>query len=127
MPGDKVRAMADVTLLHNRQCSTSRHALDVVKDNDVDVDVVEYLKTPLDAEQLADVVEKLEDPVADLVRKDSYFKDQGLDAADYTTPDTVIPLLVEHPRLMQRPILVKGGRAIIGRPKDRVEPFVTGG
>jgi arsenate reductase (glutaredoxin) len=63
--------------------------------------------------------------VADLVRKDSTFAKLGLDAADYTTPDAVVELLLAKPRLMQRPVLVRNGRAIIGRPKDRVEPFLS--
>jgi arsenate reductase (glutaredoxin) len=67
----------------------------------------------------------LEDPVADLVRKDSAFAKLGLDAADYTTPEAVVELLLAKPRLMQRPVLVRDGRAIIGRPKDRVAPFLS--
>lgn len=117
--------MADVTILHNKNCSTSRHAMDEVATAGVDAEVVEYLKTPLDRAALEDLIGKLEDPVADLVRKDGFFKDQGLDAADYTTPEAVIGLLLEHPRLMQRPVLVKGDRAIIGRPKDRVPAFLS--
>ena len=118
--------MADVTILHNQNCSTSRHAMEVIDSQGIDAEVVKYLKTPLDREQLLDLIGKLEDPVEDLVRKDGFFKDQGLDAADYTTPDAVADLLVEHPRLMQRPVIIKGGAAIIGRPKDRVEPFLRG-
>ena len=67
----------------------------------------------------------LEDPVADLVRKDSQFGKLGLDEADYVEPDQVIDLLVAKPRLLQRPIVVKDGRAIIGRPKDRVRAFLS--
>lgn len=117
--------MADLTILHNQKCSTSRHAMEEIEAQGVDADVVEYLKTPLDRAALEDLIGKLEDPVEDLVRKDPYFKSLGLDAADYTTPDAVIALLVEHPRLLQRPILVKGDRAIIGRPKDRVPAFIN--
>jgi arsenate reductase len=91
----------------------------------VDADVVEYLKTPLDRAELEQLIVKLEDPVAELVRKDSFFKDLGLDADDYTTSEAVIGLLLEHPRLLQRPIIVKGDRAIIGRPKDRVPAFLA--
>jgi len=91
-----------------------------------EADVVQYLKEPLDRSQLLDLLGKLEDPPADLVRKDPYFKDLGLDADDYTTPEAVADLLVEHPRLMQRPVLVRGDRAIIGRPKDRVAAFLAG-
>ena len=117
--------MADVTVFHNPNCSTSRHAIDEVGEASVDADVVQYLKTPLDREALLDLIAKLEDPPADLVRKDGYFKDQGLAADDYTTPEAVADLLVAHPRLMQRPVLVRGDRAIIGRPKDRVAPFLA--
>ena len=117
--------MADVTVLHNRNCSTSRYAIDEVEAAGVDAEVVQYLKTPLDRAALLDLMGKLEDPPADLVRKDGFFKDQGLSADDYTTPDAVADLLVEHPRLMQRPVLVKGDRAIIGRPKDRVARFLA--
>lgn len=118
-------AMADVTLLHNPNCSTSRHALDEAKAAGSDVDVVQYLRAPLDRDQLLDVLAKLEDPPGDLVRKDGYFADQGLTADDYVTPDAVADLLVAHPRLMQRPVLVRGDRAIIGRPKDRVAAFLA--
>jgi len=116
--------MADLTILHNKNCSTSRHAREAATAEGLDAEVVEYLKAPLDRAALEDLIGKLEDPVADLVRKDPFFKTLGLDAADYTTPDAVIGLLLEHPRLMQRPVLVKGDRAIIGRPKDRVPEFI---
>jgi arsenate reductase len=118
--------MADLTLLHNPKCSTSRHALDEVTAAGTDVDVVQYLRTPLDRAALLELMGKLEDPPADLVRKDGFFEDLGLDAGDYTTPEAVADLLVEHPRLMQRPVLVRGDRAIIGRPTDRVASFLAG-
>jgi arsenate reductase len=117
--------MSDVTILHNKSCSTSRHAMDVITEQGVDAEVVEYLRTPLDRAALEELIAKLEDPVAELVRKDGFFKELGLDAADYTTSEAVIGLLVEHPRLLQRPVIVKGDRAIIGRPKDRVPTFLA--
>ena len=115
-----LRGMADLTILHNPNCSTSRHAVDTAGEHGADAEIVQYLKTPLDRPALEALIAKLEDPVGDLVRKDSYFQELGLDADDYVTTDAVIDLLVEHPRLMQRPVLIKGDRAIIGRPKDRV-------
>jgi arsenate reductase len=117
--------MPDVTLLHNTACSTSRHALQEVESLGAGVEVVQYLKTPLDRAALLELIGKLEDPAADLVRKDDFFKQQGLDAADYVTPEAVADLLVRHPRLMQRPVLIRGDRAIIGRPKDRVPAFLA--
>lgn len=117
--------MASVTVLHNPNCSTSRHALDGARAADVDIDVVQYLQAPLHRAELLDLMAKLEDPPADLVRKDGFFADQGLAADDYTTPEAVADLLVAHPRLMQRPVLVRGDHAIIGRPKDRVATFLA--
>lgn len=113
------------TVLHNKACSTSRAALETASDAGVDVEIHDYLKQPLSAEQLRELIGKLEDPATDLVRRDSYFKGLGLSDADVQSEDQVIALLVEHPRLMQRPVLVKGDRAIIGRPKDRVAPFLA--
>ena len=59
------------------------------------------------------------------MRKDSQFAKLGLDAADYVEADPVINLLVAKPRLLQRPIVVRGDRAIVGRPKDRVRAFLS--
>ena len=106
--------MADVTLLHNPKCSTSRHALEVIEASGVDSEVVQYLKTPLDEPALRQLIGRLEDPVTDLVRRDPYFKAQGLTDADVQTEDQVVAVLTEHPRLMQRPVIVRGERAIIG-------------
>lgn len=117
--------MSDLTIYHNPNCSTSCHALATADAPASGAQVVPYLKTPLDREQILDLIGKLEDPAADLVRKDAFFEQQGLDAADYTTPETVADLLVRYPRLMQRPVLVRGDRAIIGRPKDRVAAFLA--
>lgn len=117
--------MADVTLLHNHRCSTSRAALTEVEAAGVDAEVVRYLTTPLDETGLRDLAAKLEDPVTDLVRRDAAFKALGLAEADVVTLDQVVAVLSQHPHLMQRPVLVRGDRAIIGRPKDRVAPFLA--
>lgn len=78
------------------------------------------MKNPLDEPTLRGIIAKLTDPVAEMVRHDSHFKELGLDNADYTTEDDVVALLLEHPKLMQRPIAVVGDRAVIGRPSERV-------
>ena len=114
-----------MTLFHNSACSTSRYALAEVEAAGADFEVVQYLKTPLDRPALLSLLAQLEDPPADLVRKDDFFRAQGLQAADYVTPEAVADLLVQYPRLMQRPVLVRNGRAIIGRPKDRVAAFLA--
>ncbi|HCE61008.1 arsenate reductase [Janibacter terrae] len=118
--------MSDVTVLHNPKCSTSRAAIEAVDAAGTQAEVVQYLKEPLDEAALRELIGKLEDEPTDLVRRDSFFKEQGLTDADVATVDQVVAVLVEHPRLMQRPVLVKGDVAIIGRPKERVAPFLAG-
>jgi len=80
---------------------------------------------PLDAAALGDLLDKLEDPPTDLVRRDAYFAELGLTDADVETREQVVAVLAEHPRLLQRPVLVKGDRAIIGRPRERVAAFLA--
>ena len=91
----------------------------------VEFDVVLYLKERPDRATLESIVAKLEDPVADLVRKDSLFAKLGLNAADYVEAEPVIELLVQRPALLQRPIVVAGKRAIVGRPKERIRELLT--
>lgn len=93
----------------------------------VEVDVVTYLKQPPDRATLEAIVGKLEDPVEDLVRKDAKFTKLGLNPDDYAgNPAAVVEVLVQHKELLQRPLLVRADKAIIGRPKDRVAPFLHG-
>lgn len=98
--------------------------MDAAAQAGVEVDTVQYLKEPLDEAGLRALLGQLEDPATDLVRRDAHFKELGLTDADVADDEQVVKVLVEHPKLMQRPVLVKGGRAIIGRPKDRVAQFL---
>ena len=90
----------------------------------VDAEIVLYLKTPPDADTLAAIIAKLDDPVTDLVRRDSLWKKLGLTDADVATPEQVIDVLVRHKQLLQRPLVVTAERAIIGRPKERVSELL---
>lgn len=91
----------------------------------VDADIVLYLKTPPDADTLRSIIAKLEDPVTDLVRRDSLWKKLGLTDADAATEDQVVDLLVRHKQLLQRPVVVTPTKAIIGRPKERVRELLS--
>ena len=98
----------------------------VAEELGVDHDVVLYMKEPPDREALEKIVAGLEDPVEDLVRKDSQFKKLELNADDYVgNPEAVIDLLAERKALLQRPVIVKGDKAIIGRPKGRIAEFLS--
>lgn len=92
----------------------------------VDAEVVLYLKTPPDAATLRSIIDRLEDPVTDLVRRDSLWQKLGLTDADASTPEQVIELLVRHKQLLQRPVVVTAERAIVGRPKERVRELLGG-
>ncbi len=92
----------------------------------VAADVVLYLKTPPDAATLRSIIERLEDPVTDLVRRDSLWQKLGLTDADAATAEQVIDLLVKHKQLLQRPVVVTDRKAIIGRPKERVRELLGG-
>lgn len=112
--------MSLLVLYHNPKCSKSRSALEILRDREIDHQVVEYLKTPLERADLGVILDALGTSPADLVRKDGHFDELGLDAADYTERTAVIDILLEHPRLMQRPIALREDRAVIGRPPERV-------
>jgi arsenate reductase len=115
----------DLTIMHNNRCSTSRAAMERIDEAHLQAEVVDYLRDPLDATALGALLDKLEDAPGDLVRRDPHFTELGLTDADVATREQVIAVLAEHPRLMQRPVLVKGDRAIIGRPKERVAAFLA--
>ena len=92
----------------------------------VEHEVVIYIKEPPDEKTLRGMVKGLEDPVEDLVRKDSLFKKLELVPEDYVgNPEKVVEILVKHKQLLQRPVVVKGSKAIIGRPKDRIVTFLS--
>ena len=92
----------------------------------MEADVVLYMKTPPDREALEHLVSILEDPVEDLVRKDSQFKKLNLNADDYVgNPEAVVELLSQRKALMQRPVVVRGDRAIVGRPKGRIAELLA--
>ncbi|HTT87419.1 MAG TPA: arsenate reductase (glutaredoxin) [Acidimicrobiales bacterium] len=111
----------DVTIFHNPSCSKSRGALCSLEERGVDLGVVEYLVAPPSRQTFETIVAKLVDPVADLVRtEDTSFVALGLDPADYRTTEAVVDVLLEHPELMQRPVVIRGDRAVIARPGERV-------
>jgi arsenate reductase len=94
--------------------------LDILRDRNVEFDVIEYLKQPVSREDLLQFLDLLPNEPADLVRKDKNFKALGLDSADYVSREAVVDLLLEHPVLMQRPVIIRGQQAVIARPSEKV-------
>ena len=94
--------------------------LEILRERGVACDVIEYLKQPLDRVTLGRILDLLADTPGALVRKDKRFAVLGLREGDYTTREGVIALLLEHRELMERPVVVGGGHAVIARPAERV-------
>ena len=109
-----------VTVYHNPVCGKSRGALEILAERGIESEVIEYLKSPLDRATLEHFLDLLPGAPAELVRKDKRFKELGLNEADYVTREHVVRVLLEHPELMERPVVIEGGRAIIARPSERV-------
>ena len=118
-----------LTLLHNPHCSTSVHALDALEEAGLDVTVRKYLLVAerLSEAELRSLAERLVgDPPDALIRRDKKYQQLGLDA-DGLGIDAVVAILVEHPALLQRPILDDGSAAMIGRPRSRPAAWAATG
>ena len=109
-----------VTIYHNPRCSKSREALDLLRQHEVEPEIVEYLKTPPDAAILTRILKLLEMEPRDLMRKkEPEYRELGLDDPRLS-PERLIAAMVAHPKLIERPIVVKGNKAALGRPPERV-------
>ena len=109
-----------VTIYHNPKCSKSRQTLQLLRDNGVEPTVVEYLKTPPDEKTLKRLLKLLGLKPRELMRtKEPEYKQQGLDKPDLSDA-ALIAALHNMPKLIERPIVVNGDRAALGRPPEQV-------
>jgi len=107
-----------VTIYHNPRCSKSRQTLELLRENGVEPTIVDYLETPPSASELTAILAKLGKSAAELVRKNEA-AEEGIDVANLDN-DSLIEALVAHPRALERPIVVKGDKAAVGRPPESV-------
>ena len=109
-----------VKIYHNPRCTKSRETLALLTEHGVEPEVVEYLKTPPSKTELSQILSMLGISARALMRKrESEYKDQGLDNPDLTEAD-LISAMIEHPILIERPIVVTKTKAAIGRPPENV-------
>jgi len=107
-----------VTIYHNPRCSKSRATLQLIEEAGFQPDIIEYMKSPPSPDTLRGLLDKLGMGAHDLVRRgEAAFKEKGLADAD---EDTLIQAMSEEPRLIQRPIVVRGRQARLGRPPEDV-------
>lgn len=109
--------MSKVTIYHNPRCTKSRQTLKLLREQGIEPEVVEYLKDPPDAPTLKRLLKKLGMTPNQLIRKKEY-RALGLPATD--NPDELVARMVDHPQIVERPIVVKGAKACLGRPPENV-------
>ncbi len=107
-------------ILHNPRCSKSRQALAWLRSRGIETEIILYLKTPLDAEQLTELLEQLGTAPQELLRSgESEFQSTGQDPQSMTR-EQIVAMLASHPRILQRPIVIIGEHARIARPTERI-------
>ncbi len=111
--------MSDVTIYHNPRCSKSRNPLALLEEHGVTPDIVLYLETSPGEKEIRGLLAKLGIPAAQLVRRgEDAYKESGL--GKDSSEAEIIAAMAAHPKLIERPIVVKGDRAVLGRPPENV-------
>lgn len=111
-------------IYHNPRCTKSRNALKLIHDKGLDIEIVEYLKTPLDANELKSITKLIDLTPEQIVRKNeevykNEFKGKSL------TNEQWIDALISNPKLIQRPIIIANGKGIIGRDENELSLFLN--
>ena len=109
-----------VTIFHNPRCSKSRSTLQLIKEQGIEPEIIEYLKTPPTADELANILQKLDMEPRDLMRKnEAEYKTTGMNDASLDR-QALINGMVATPKLIERPIVLANDKAVIGRPPENV-------
>ena len=109
-----------VTIYHNPRCSKSRATLELLREQGIEPDIIEYLKTPPSQAELARILKMLGMAPRELMRsKEAEYREQDLDNAGLKTKD-LVRAMHDTPKLIERPIVVANGKAAIGRPPEQV-------
>jgi len=112
--------MADITIYHNPRCSKSRQTLELLQENNISPEIILYLEQTPSKKELKAVLGKLGMSARDLVRtSEEAYKAFGLSNPDLSD-DQLLDAMINEPKLIQRPIVVAGSRAVIGRPPENV-------
>lgn len=108
---------------HNPKCSKSREALALLSDSNANMEVVKYLETAPSRDEIVDLLKKLGIHARELMRtKEELYKELGLEKIQ--EEEALIDALAKYPKLIERPILIQGNKAIIGRPVEKVIEFL---
>ena len=112
--------MSQVTIYHNPRCSKSRQTLQLIEENGVSPEIVLYLEASPSADDISSLLKKLGISARALLRKgEDAYKEKNLANQDLSE-DELIAAMVDVPKLIERPIVVKGSKAVLGRPPENV-------
>lgn len=112
-----------IKIYHNPRCSKSRNGISLLENSGKEFAVIEYLKEPLTKQHLSDLIQKLGISPLELVRKgEAIWKEQykGKSLSD----DQLIDIMIENPKLIERPIVVNEDKAVIGRPNEKIHDII---
>ena len=112
-----------ITIYHNPRCSKSRQTLGYLKESGESLKIKEYLKDPITASELQDILSKLGIRSQDIIRRNEKLYKELFKGKDLTESQWV-QVLVEHPILIERPIVVKDQKAVLGRPPEKVKQLL---
>ena len=114
------KSVSTITFYHNPRCSKSRQALALLRERKIEPEIIEYLKTPPSVQELDRILNLLAmEPRALMRKKESVYEDLALDDESLDR-FSLLQAMIEHPILIERPIVVTKGRAALGRPPERV-------
>ena len=115
--------MSKIEIWHNPRCSKSRQAMEILSENGVEAEIVKYLETELDEAMIKSLLLKLDIDAIDLMRtKEDIFKELKLDKIG--DEGVLIRAMVRFPKLIERPIIIMGDKAVIGRPPEKIIEFI---
>jgi arsenate reductase len=112
--------MSEYKIFHNSRCSKSRQALKILQEHYCDIEIINYLEIDLDVSLIKDVLKKLSLKPRDILRtSEQDFKDNNL-KEDNLSDDDLIDYMIKYPKLIERPIVINGDKAVLGRPPENI-------
>lgn len=115
--------MEDITIWHNPRCSKSRNALNLLEEKNIDANVVKYLDETPSKDELKDILSKLNMTAQELMRKgEDVYKE--LDLKNETNEEKLLDAMIENPKLIERPVIIRGNKAVIARPIENLEELL---
>lgn len=115
--------MQDIQIWHNQSCSKSKNAMTLLKDKKIKADVRNYLENPPSYEELKEILKKLNIKASELLRKNEELY-TTLNLKDENNEEKLIEIMIQNPILIERPIIIKGDKAVIARPIENLEELI---